>query len=142
MGGNMEALPTWESGIFSKILRDAAAAVAQQTISAAALWDAIFNAPELWLDVEDDAGRQVRPTEIAALRNIFASCTGAKTVWNRWLDDRDAELYGTQLQTVADNLPFAAAMTAEEERKAAAKAYRKAMRESQLPLPAPLGVAA
>jgi hypothetical protein len=138
----MEALPTWEGGIFSKILRDAAAAVAQQSMDAAALWAAVFNAPALWLDMEDDAGRQVRPTEVAALRNIFVSCTGARTTWNRWLDERDAELYGTQLTTVAENLPYIAAMTAEEERKAAAKAYRKAMRDSQLPLPAPLGVAA
>ena len=102
MGGNMEALPTWEGGIFSKILRDAAAAVAQQTVDAAALWASVFNAPELWLDVEDDAGRQVRPTEIAALRNIFNACTGAKTVWNRWLDERDAALYGTELAALAD----------------------------------------
>lgn len=136
----MEALPTWEGGIFSKILRESEVAREQHKAEAAALWEAVFNAPALWLDAEDDAGRQVRPTEHEAIKRVFNACTGAKTVWARWLDDRDAELYGTQLTTIADNLPYAAAMTAEEERKAAAKAYRKAMRESQLPLP--LGVAA
>lgn len=124
MGGSMGDLPTWETGIYCKILRDARAANAQQAASAAALWASVFNAPELWLDAEDDAGRQVRPTEIAALRNIFNACTGAKTVWNRWLDERDAALYGTELATLADVV-----------------ADHRA-RPVQLPLPAPLGVAA
>jgi hypothetical protein len=132
----------WEAGAYARCLRDARAANAQQAASAAALWNATFNNPELWLDAEDDAGRQYRPTEYEALKRVFNACTGAKTVWARWLDERDADLYGTQLATIESNLPYAAAMTAEEERKAAAKAARKAIKESQMPLPAPFGVAA
>jgi hypothetical protein len=114
----------WEAGAYARCRRDARAANAQQAASAAALWDATFNNPELWLDAEDDAGRQVRPTEQLALRNIFNTCTGAKTVWARWLDERDADLYGTQLATLADVV-----------------ADHRA-RPVQLPLPAPLGIAA
>lgn len=114
----------WEAGAYARCLRDARAANAQQAANAAALWASVFNNPELWLDAEDDAGRQVRPTEQAALRNVFNGCTGAKTVWNRWLDERDADLYGTQLATLADVV-----------------ADHRA-RPVQLPLPAPLGIVA
>jgi hypothetical protein len=78
----------------------------------------------LWLDAEDDAGRQYRPTEYEALKRVFNACTGAKTVWARWLDERDADLYGTQLATLAD-------VVADHRAK-----------PRQLPLPAPLGIAA
>jgi hypothetical protein len=124
MGGTVEDLPTWDNGVFSKILREAAAAVAQHTLDAAALWASVFNNPELWLDAEDDAGRQYRPTEYEALKRVFNGCTGAKTTWARWLDERDADLYGTQLATLAD-------VVADHR-----------TRPVQLPLPAPLGIAA
>jgi hypothetical protein len=114
----------WEAGAYARCLRDAQAARAQQAADAAALWQAVFNNPELWLDAEDDAGRQVRPTEAEALKRVFNTCTGAKTVWARWLDARDAALYGTELATLADVV-----------------ADHRA-RPVQLPLPAPLGIVA
>lgn len=114
----------WEAGAYARCLRDAAAAVALHTLSAAELWNSVFNNPELWLDAEDDAGRQYRPTEYEAIKRVFNGCTGAKTVWARWLDARDADLYGTQLATLADVV-----------------ADHRA-RPAQLPLPPPLGIVA
>jgi hypothetical protein len=132
----------WEAGAYARCLRDARAANAQQAASAAALWNATFNNPELWLDAEDDAGRQYRPTEYEALKRVFNACTGAKTVWARWLDERDAEVYGTTLETLEDNVKILAKIKAEQEAKAARLAELKAIKESQLQLPAPLGIAA
>jgi hypothetical protein len=114
----MEALPTWQNGIFSKILRDAAAAVAQQSMDAAALWASTFNNAELWLDL-GCVERHTRPTEYNALAAIFWTCKNQGDVWDTWKRDRLADLIG-------EPLPVRVIVP----------------KPVQLPLPAPLGIVA
>lgn len=130
MGGIVQDLPTWDTGIYAKILRDAAAAIAQQTITAAALWAACFGEADTWFD-PDSLDAHLRPTETAAIRNVFRQARGARGLWVEWLDARDAAHYAGELETLALSAQLAAR-----------RAEVRAIRESQLPLPAPLGVAA
>lgn len=96
MGGIVQELPTWESGVFAKILRDADAARAQQTVSAAALWAACFDNAELWLDL-GCVERYTRPTEYEAVASIFWKCKSSAGVWEDWKRDRLADLIGEPL---------------------------------------------
>jgi hypothetical protein len=141
MGGSMEALPTWQNGVFSRILRDAAAAVAQQSMDAAALWVSVFGDAERWFD-PDPLDASMRPTEVAAIKNVFHQARNAQSIWTEWLNLRDEALYNGTLDTLADNVKVLAAIKAAQEEKAARRAELKAIKDSQLRLPPPLGVAA
>lgn len=134
----MEALPTYETGVYAKIRRDAAAANEARALSAMELWDKIFNDASLWF--EPDADRITRPTEFEALRNVCAQARGARSLYEAWERLQTAELFGEELGTLAANVPDIAAQTARETAQAARRAELKAIRESQLKLP--LGIAA
>jgi hypothetical protein len=135
----MEALPTWEGGIFSKILRESEVAREQHKASAAALWESVFGDADKWFDPNPlDAAK--RPTEFQAIKSIFFKARHAQHVWNEWLNMRDESLYTETLDELADNVKVLAVMKAAQEAKEERKREVKRIRESQLPLP--LGVAA
>lgn len=129
----MGELPTYENGLYAKIRREAAAAVAAQTLSAMELWETIFNDASLWF--EPDADRIHRPTEYEALRNVCGMARGARTLYEEWERLKTAELFGEELGTLAANVPDIAAQTARETAQAARRAELKRIRESQLTLP-------
>jgi hypothetical protein len=115
MGGTVEDLPTWDNGVFSKILREAAAAVAQHTLDAAALWASVFDNATLWLDL-GCVERYTRPCEYEAVAKIFWQCKSSAGVWDEWKRDRLADLIGEPLpvkvvvpKPVQLPLPFVAA---------------------------------
>ncbi len=130
----MAELPTWENSIFAKILKDAAAAVAAQTVSARQLWADVFGDASTWLDT-DAVDQLVRPTEHAAIRNVFWQARNAQSIWTDWLNARDAALYGTETAILAENIPYIAAQTAREEAARAKVAANKAIKRSQQVLP-------
>jgi len=101
--------------------------------NARALWHAVFGDAETWFDPHS-ADTITRPTEHAALRSVFHKARGAAALYSAWLDARDAALYAGELDTLADNLPYAAAMTEAEERRKAMLAERKRIRATQMPL--------
>jgi hypothetical protein len=84
----------------------------------------------------------MRPTEVAAIKNVFHQARNAQSIWTEWLNLRDEALYNGTLDTLADNVKVLAAIKAAQEEKAARRAELKAIKDSQLRLPPPLGVAA
>ena len=142
MGGyTVGELPTWDNGIFAKIRREAAAAVAAHQVAASELWASVFGDADKWFDPNPlDAAK--RPTEFQAIKSVFFKARHAQHVWNEWLNMRDESLYTGTLDELADNVKVLAVMKAAQEAKEERKREAKRIRESQLPLPAPLGVAA
>lgn len=89
----------WEAGPYAKCLRDAAAARAAQSKTAAQLWHECFNEPLRWLDPD---GERDRPTETEAIHNVFWACRGASTRWDEWVEARDRVLYSAELTELAE----------------------------------------
>lgn len=133
-------LDAWNRGAYARCLRDAQASIEAMADNARLLWASVFGAAETWFDPEPIDYR-TRPTECEAISGIFRQARGASNLWAEWQTAREAALYGSTLEVLADNLPHAAEMTEQEERRRRAMTERKAIKASQMSLPAPFALA-
>ena len=129
-------LDAWNRGAYAKCLRDAQAAREAMADNARLLWASVFGAAETWFDPEPIDYR-TRPTECEAISGIFWQARGASNLWAEWQQARELVLYGDDL----DALAMAVESLREKNEATARKAEVRAIRKSQMPLPAPFAVA-
>lgn len=129
-------LDAWNRGAYAKCLRDAQASIEAMAENARLLWASVFGTAETWFDPEPIDYR-TRPTECEAISAIFRQARGASNLWAEWQQARELVLYGDDL----DALAMAVESLREKNEAAARKAEVRAIRKSQMPLPAPFAVA-
>ena len=129
-------LDAWNRGAYAKCLRDAQASIEAMADNARLLWASVFGAAETWFDPEPIDYR-TRPTECEAISGIFRQARGASNLWAEWQQARELVLYGDDL----DALAMAVESLREKNEATARKAEVRAIRKSQMPLPAPFAVA-
>ena len=129
-------LDAWNRGAYAKCLADARTTREAMADNARLLWASAFGTAETWFDPEP-IDYHTRPTECEAISGIFRQARGAANLWVEWQTARELLLYGDEL----DALARAVETMREKNEAAARKAEVRAIRRSQMQLPAPFAVA-